>query len=130
MKNSKLLKALLFLGGAVAIGIGAAILLMPTDFYGTYGIDIGRDASLLNEIRAPGGALVAMGVLVMAGAFFAQFTFASTVIATAAYLSYGLSRLFSMAMDGMPDSGLAGAAAFELVMGVICAFALVRYRVS
>ena len=128
MKNSKLLNGLLLISGLIAVGIGGAILFIPAIFYGTYGVELGGSASLINEIRAPGGALLVTGLLILTGVFVAEFTFASTVIATAAYLSYGLSRLFSMSIDGMPDAGLIGAAGFELVIGVAALFALLRYR--
>jgi hypothetical protein len=128
MKNSKLLNGLLLISGLIAIGIGGAILFVPAAFYGTYGIELGSDASLINEIRAPGGALLVTGLLILPGAFVVEFAFASTVIAAAAYLSYGLSRVVSMSIDGMPDAGLVGAAGFELVIGVAALFALLRYR--
>jgi len=128
MKNSKLLKLVLLVSGLIAIGIGAVILFMPATFYATYGIELGSDASLVNEIKAPGGGLLAMGLLMLAGVFIGDFAFASTVIASAVYSSYGLSRLLSMAIDGMPDGGLVAAAAFELAIGAVSLLALLRYR--
>lgn len=128
MKNSKILKLVLSASGLIAIGIGGAILFMPAEFYAMYGIELANDASLASEIRAPGAALLVSGLLMLAGVFVAKFAFVSTVIATAVYSSYGLSRLFSMAVDGMPDSGLVEAAAFELFIAATCLFALQRYR--
>ena len=128
MKTSKLLKFVLLVSGLTAIGIGSAILFVPATFYATYGIELGSDASLANEIRVPGGALLATGLLMLAGVFLGEFAFASTVIAAAVYLSYGLSRLLSMAVDGLPDGGLVGAAAFELAIGTVSLLALLRYR--
>ena len=128
MKSSKLLNGLLLISGLIAVGIGGAILFMPAAFYGTYGIELGNAASLVNEIRAPGGALLVTGFVILTGVFVAGFAFASTVIAAAAYLSYGLSRVLSMSIDGMPDAGLIGAAGIELVIGLAALFALLRYR--
>lgn len=128
MKHSKASKLLLLVSGLTAIGIGGAIVFLPATFYATYGIELGSDASLANEIRAPGGALVAMGLLMLAGVFLADFAFASTVIAAAVYLSYGVSRLLSMTLDGLPDAGLVGAAAFELAIGAASLLVLRRYR--
>ncbi|MCU7919898.1 MAG: hypothetical protein KZQ95_16290 [Candidatus Thiodiazotropha sp. (ex Epidulcina cf. delphinae)] len=56
MKNSKVLKNILFFSGLVASGVGAAILFAPVTFYATHGIAVEADFSLLNEIRASGGA--------------------------------------------------------------------------
>ena len=128
MKSSNLLKLVLLASGLIAIGIGSAILVAPANFYATYGIELTGDASLASEIRAPGGALLAMGLLMLAGVFVAEFAFASTAIAAAVYLSYGLSRLVSMAIDGSPDGGLVAAAALELAIGAINLLALLRYR--
>ena len=128
MKNSRILKCILFVSGLIAIGIGGAILFVPATFFAPYGIEPGSNANLASELRAGGGALLAIGLLIMAGVFVAEFALASTVIATAVYLSYGLARLLSMALDGWPDDGLAAAAAVELVVGTACLLALLRYR--
>ena len=76
MNNSRLLKFTLLGSGLTAIGIGSAILLFPATFYATYGIELASDASLASEIRAPGGALLAMGLLMLSGVFVAGFAFA------------------------------------------------------
>ncbi len=55
---------------------------------------------------------------------------APLITAAAIYLSYGLSRVLSMALDGMPDSGMVSAAAIELVIGVICVMTLDQTRRS
>ena len=128
MKNSKALSILLVVSGLIASGIGAAILFTPVAFYATYGIALGGDSSLLNEIRTPGGALLASGVLIMSGAFIDKLTFTAVVLSTLLYLSYGLSRGMSIAIDGMPTEGLVQAAILEIIIGVACIFALVKYR--
>ena len=126
MKPSKTLRFLLVISGLIAIGIGASILLTPGQFHATHGIELGTDANLLSEIRAPGGALLALGFMMLIGTFVESFTLASTSIAAAVYLAYGGSRLLSMGLDGMPAGGLVGAAAVELVIGAACAVLLVR----
>jgi len=128
MKNSKVVKTILFISGLVASAIGASILISPSAFYASYEITLGSDVSLLNEIRAPGGALLAYGILIIAGAFVNILTFTSTVVSTLLYLSYGLSRVMSMAVDGIPVDGLIQAAVFEIIIGLVCVFALVKYR--
>lgn len=116
----------LLLSGSIASGIGAAILTVPGVFYAIYGIALGTHPSLLNEIRAPGGALLALGLLILAGAFVPAMRMNSTLIATLVYLSYGLSRVLGMVVDGWPDGGLIAAAALELVIGSIGATVLLR----
>ena len=82
----------------------------------------------MNEIRASGGALLATGILILSGAFVASLTFTSVVLACLLYLSYGLSRMLSFTIDGMPSESLVQAAALEIVIGVVCVYVFVRYR--
>jgi len=128
MKNSKMLKTILIISGLIASGIGAAILFSPVAFYAAYGIELGGNFSLLNEIRAPGGALLASGILIISGAFVDRLAFTAVVVSTLLYLSYGLSRVMSIAIDGMPTEGLVQAAVLEIITGLACIFALVKYR--
>ncbi len=128
MKNSKVLKTILFISGLMLAGFGAAILLMPVEMAALNGIDLGGQISLLSETRAPGGALLASGILVISGAFLPKLTFTSVVVSALVYLSYGLSRILGMAIDGMPAEGLVQVTVLEIVTGLVCVFALVKYR--
>ncbi|HUS54302.1 MAG TPA: DUF4345 domain-containing protein [Thermohalobaculum sp.] len=130
IKNSKALRTMLFISGLIAAGVGGAILSVPVAFYAAYGIEIGSNISLLNEIRAPGGALLASGMFIMSGAFVARLTATSAVVSALLYVPYGLSRILSMAIDGMPDEGLVQAAVLETAIGLIWVFSLVKYRES
>ena len=128
MKNSKVLKVVLFVSGLIAASIGGAVLVMPAAFYASNGIDLGGNVSLLNEIRASGGALLAAGILIISGSFVASMTFTAVVLASLLYLSYGLSRILSFGIDGMPSEGLVQAAALEIVIGVVCVCVFAKYR--
>lgn len=130
MKNSFLLKTLLFIAGLIIAGIGGAELFTPVGFHAASGIALGDDINLMNEMRAPGGALLALGLLIIAGAFIPALTFTAIIVATMLYLSYGFSRVLSIAFDGMPDTTLLQATGLEIAIGLICAFSLVRYRVG
>ena len=125
MQHTKTLRLLLSISGLIGVAIGASILLAPAQFHGTHGIELGADPNLLSEVRAPGRALLVLGSLMLAGVFVKSFTFASTLIAAAVYLAYGASRLLSMGLDGVPDAGLLGATAIELLIGSACAAALI-----
>ena len=130
MQPTKTLRALLVLSGMIALGIGGMILFDPAGFHATNGIDLGTDASLRSEVRAPGGALAVLGVMMMIGAFAKSFTTASTLIGAAVYLAYGASRLLSIGLDGVPSPGIAGAAVIELTIGAACAFAMRGARLA
>ena len=126
MKTSLIFKGFLLVSGVIASGIGAAILTAPEAFYASHGVILGADPTLLSEIRAPGGALLVMGLLMLAGVFVAELKLVSLLVAEVVYLSYGLSRLVSMAIDGWPDGGLIQAAAIELTIGSIGLIILLR----
>jgi hypothetical protein len=128
VKSSKVVKSILLISGLIGSGIGASILFTPVAFYATYGIAMGDNFGLLNEIRASGGALLASGLLIMSGAFVDKLAFTAIVVSTLLYLSYGLSRVMSIAIDGVPAEGFVESAALEIVIGLACIFALVKYR--
>lgn len=128
MQNSKALKTILVISGLIVTGVGGTVLFMPVTFYAGNGIDLGGNISLLNEIRAGGGGLLVVGMLIVSGAFVARLTFTSTVISMLMFLSFGTSRILSMAIDGMPAEGLVNATVLEMVMGLAGAFALLKYR--
>ena len=126
MQPTKTLRVLLVLSSLMAVVIGASILVSPDAFHASYGTELGTDANLLSEIRAPGGALLVLGLLMGVGAFVPRMTYASTVIAAAVYLAYGVSRIVSIVLDGMPVDALLGATAIEFVVGIAALIALTR----
>ncbi len=128
MKNSKPLNSLLFVSGLIGICIGAAILIIPAVFHSSNGIDLGNNVNLLSEVRAPGGALLACGILIILGVFIQKLTFTSLVVSATLYLSYGLSRLLSMSLDGMPSQELLLVTGLELVFGVLAVLAFIKYQ--
>ncbi len=128
MKTTMTTKIVLLFSGLIITGIGVAVLFFPTPFYATNGIELGTDPSLLNEVRASGGALIGAGGLILAGFFVSTLATLSMIVAAGLYGMYGVSRLFSMVIDGVPDSGLIGAAGFELFVSAFCLFLLIRER--
>lgn len=123
MQPTKTLRFLLTLSGAIAAFIGGTLLLDPASFHASNGIELGTDPNLFSEVRAPGGALFVLGLLIGVGAFVRSFAATSASMASAVYLAYGGSRLVSMWLDGMPGSGLVLATAIELLLGGACALA-------
>lgn len=128
MYGSKTLKASLSVSGIIGAAVGSTLLIAPAMMHGANGVDLGSNPSLLSEVRAPGGALLALGVLVLAGAFVVRLAYPATMIAAIVYLAYGLSRLLSIALDGMPASGLILAAGLEITLGALNAVLLLRLR--
>lgn len=128
--SSYLTKGLLLTSGLLAAGIAATILLAPDAFYAGYGIEPGSNVSLANELKAPAGMLLIAGLLMLAGVVRTELTVASLATATLIYLSYGLSRLVSMVIDGVPHSGLVSAAILEIAIGIISLLVYTRHRKS
>ena len=110
MTTSLTQKIILLISGATAVGIGAAILAVPIAFHATNGIALGDNTSLLSEIRAPGGALLTMGLFMLAGLLRQRLAGFSLAVGAAVFLSYGLSRCIAIAVDGWPEQGLVAAA--------------------
>lgn len=121
-------RLVLLMAGMVAMGIAVTILFAPEAFYAAYGIELAGNTNLTNELKAPAGVLLVAGLLMLAGVFRAQLTNVSLTAAAAIYLPYGLSRLLSISIDGVPDSGLVGAAVFEIAVGAVCLLALLPGR--
>jgi hypothetical protein len=121
-------RLVLGVSGTVAVAIAGTILFAPEAFYGSYGIAVGADPTLANELKAPAGTLLIAGLLMFAGIVRRRLVRVSLITAAAIYLSYGLSRVLSIVLDGMPDSGMVSAAALELVIGVICVLTLEQMR--
>ena len=123
-------RGLLLASGLLATGIAATILAAPHPFYAGYGIDISSNVSLANELKAPAGTLLAAGLLMLVGVVKREYAETSLAVASVIYLSYGLSRLLSIAIDGVPHSALVNAAVLELALGAVCIFGFVRLRTN
>ncbi len=121
-------RLVLLLSGLVACGIAGAIFVAPDAFYAGYGIDLGGDATLANELKAPAGVLLVSGLLMLAGVFRSALVVVSLATASTVYLAYGLSRVVSIAIDGIPHNAIVGAAVFELVVGAVCLAMLLQVR--
>ena len=66
--------------------------------------------------------------IVVVGAFRAGLAYPAMMLAFVVYMSYGLSRIVSFALDGMPGAGLMQVTVLEIVMGLICGLALWKNR--
>ncbi|MDJ0941617.1 MAG: DUF4345 domain-containing protein [Woeseiaceae bacterium] len=112
----------------IAIAIALTILFAPDVFYSGYGIEVVGNATLANELKAPAGTLLIAGLLMFAGVFRRDLAVFSLATATVVYLSYGLSRVISIVLDGVPHSGMISAAGIELLVGAICLATLLQTR--
>lgn len=128
MNKFNAVSVLLAINGIAAIFIGGALLVSPVAFESSAGIPLSNNASLLSEIRAYGGNLLAAGLCMMAGAFVNRLTYMAVFLSALFYLSYGASRIISILLDGMPSESLVMAMIAELVLGAISCILLIRLQ--
>ena len=79
-------------------------------------------------MRAPGGLLILASLIALAGAVKRSLARTGLILSASVYGSYGLSRLVSLALDGMPSDSLLLAALIELVVAALSLFALTRFQ--
>lgn len=116
----------LAISGAIACLIGASILIIPHAFFATNEITLTSNPNLMSEIRAPGGLLFAAGLIMVSGAALRSMARAGLLTAAIVYLMYGLSRLVSLVVDGVPSSSLVGALVIELLIGLTASALVAR----
>ena len=115
--STLLLKTFLAVAGVIAVGLGTLILLVPVAFYASYGLNLTGQVTLLNELRSHGLSLIGIGLFIMVGALISRLTTTALAVSTFFYLSYGLSRLVGLALDGWPGQGLVMSGVVELAVG-------------
>lgn len=126
MVRHGLVKGVLLCSGIIGILVGLGALFAPIAFHATSGIALGNDINLLSEMRAAGGVLLVCGVLITYGAFVSHLSYSAVLISTVVYLSYGLSRLIAMGIDGIPSESLITITVFEIAMGLVNGYVLVQ----
>lgn len=80
---------------------------------------LGNDPSLLSKIRAPGGLLASSGLLILLEAFRAHLRSLTITLTILVYGAFGLVRLVSFTLDGMPSNNLVMATGVELTVAAI-----------
>jgi len=128
MQNSIVLKAILLGLGLPLLVFGGWRVVDIVGFFGFNGIELGYNVSMLNETRAAGGMVVGSALVILSGAFFPRMAFTSTVFAVVLFLSFGIARLYGIAVDGLPGEMILQGLFSEFVMGSIGVFALYWYK--
>ena len=121
--NPKFMKtrnALLLVSGALLLLVASMILISPAAFYAANGIELGAGPSLVNELKAPAGLLLLAGLLMLGAIVVRPLADTALWLGALIYLGYAASRFLSMAVDGLPATGLVQAAGLEAIIGVAC----------
>lgn len=116
-------KIALGVAGITSLCVGTFIVAAPHAFYGSYGIALGRDPSLLSELRAPGAGLAAFGAVMLAGIVRPAMRQAAAVAALTVFLAFPAGRILGLFADGKPSGGILGALVLELLIAALCLFA-------
>lgn len=122
---SRVVRAFLGVGASLAIPIGLTLVVAPGPFRAFSGNATPTLAGELSEIRAPGGAVLAIGLLMVLGVFRSGLQRLALGASAATFLGYAFGRLVSFGLDGMPsiDLAIAGLVEFGLGAGGLALFA-------
>ena len=120
--NQPVTQLFLTLSGALSLAIGFSVLVIPHAFFASNHIVLGSDPNLMSEIRAPGGLLLAAGLIMLWGVFSKRNRNIALQTAIVVFGMYGISRLLSLILDGTPSTGLIIALAIELAL---CSVAII-----
>lgn len=107
------------LAGVLASIIGASILVVPRAFFAGNGVILSADPSLMSEIRAPGGLLLIAGVYLLHQALVSRHLRSALLVGAGVFGAYGIARLLSIFLDGVPSTSLIAATSVELVVSAI-----------
>ena len=117
--RSRTSRWILGLSGAVLLAIGASILLAPVAYQANMGVELPQEPTLLSDMRAMGGGLIGIGLLILIGALWRPMSALAAIAGAVLYVSYGLARVLSMIVDGIPADTLVGSAGVELLVGSV-----------
>lgn len=120
--NQPVTQLFLTLSGALSLAIGLSVLVIPHAFFASNHIALGSDPNLMSEIRAPGGLLLAAGLIMLWGVISKRNRQIALQTAIVVFGMYGISRLLSLILDGIPSTALIIALAIELIL---CSVAIV-----
>jgi len=124
----RLTQAYLGLAALTALFVGLGMLSVPVAFYGSYEIDPTLSPSLASELRSPGVLLAAIGLFFAYGIASPRWRNLALWASAVFYLGYATARALSLALDGIPSTGLLAAGAFELTLGLAAAVLLIAQR--
>ena len=129
MNNNKMVTGFLISAGLIGLYVGGSLLFFPAQLQADNGIIL-SNASYFSEARAPGAAIFSATILSLISLFRVHWRRTALIIMALFFLSYGLGRLLSLALDGMPSQGLFYAMIGELIMGVFAIIMLVKMKVA
>lgn len=105
--------------GALGVLIGVSLMFSPKAFLAMSNVLIDDDPGLLSELTAPSGILILGGALMIFAASRLRFASLALFLGAAVYGSYGIARLVSIALHGLPSDTLISATIIELTVATL-----------
>ena len=99
--------------GAILGLIGGALMLAPKAFLEMSHVFVEGEPSLMSELTAPSGVLLIASALMILGAVRLRFANLALSAGAIVYGGYGVGRLVSMAIHGLPSASLVTATVIE-----------------
>jgi len=115
-------RMMLGLSGLIGGYIGISILFDTQKFFAHNGVEITGDPGLMSELKAPAIVLLAAALVLLVGSVKSRFTDMALMIGAIVYGSYGMGRVVSILVDGLPPQPLIAAAVVELGIASILLF--------
>ena len=114
-----LTRTLLSTSGLLIGLIGGAILISPIPFMEMSDITLEQNPDLISELTAPSGVLLITSAIMLLGAIKLRFADLALLSGVIVYGSYGISRLFSLLLHGMPGKSLVTAMIVEIGLAIL-----------
>ncbi|MCR9061245.1 DUF4345 domain-containing protein [Roseibium album] len=114
-------KIALGLSAFTLLPVGTLVTFFPASLYALNGLVLDPSAAMMSEIRAPGVFILLAGVLALCGLFRQALEGPALLASAGLLLSYGIGRLISLPLDGLPPVSLLVAMGIEVCLGTWCA---------
>ena len=99
--------------------IGGALMISPKAFLEMSHVLVESDPGLMSELAAPGGLLIVTGTLMLIGAVKLRFASLALAVGVVVYGSYGIGRVVSMMLHGLPSQSLVSATIIEFAIAAV-----------
>ena len=117
----------LSLSGLLLFFVGSIRLSNPIKAYEkNTGIKLDKNADLLNEMRGVSAVMLCGAIIIGLGIAMDQLTLTSFVVASLLFLGFAIGRIISIGADGKPNQQIIQGLGFEIVLGGMNAFCLIR----
>lgn len=114
------IKRIALSGSGMLLGfIGCSLMFAPKAFLASNKVMVVYDSSLMSEMVSPTGILIVTGAFMTLSAVKLKFADIGLLSGAIVYGSYGVSRMISMLLHGLPSEPLIVATLLEIVIALM-----------